>query len=75
MHLQFKCASCAKNQKNEKNTRNIAREMENTPNFKSWLLVLYQGCTKNLGPKIQKKKVCREPWLRLSAKKNILPRA
>jgi hypothetical protein len=40
MHLQFKCASCEKNQENEKNTWNIARGMENTPNFKSWLLAL-----------------------------------
>jgi hypothetical protein len=38
MHLQFKCAPCGKNQENEKNTQNIARGMENTPNFKSWLL-------------------------------------
>jgi hypothetical protein len=30
---------------------------------------------KKFGTKNPKKKVCREPWLRLSVKKNSLPRA
>jgi hypothetical protein len=40
--------------------------MENTPNFKHDLLVLYQGYRKKLGAKIQKK--IAESLLKLSAK-------
>jgi hypothetical protein len=67
MHLQFKCASCKKNKENEENARNIARGMENTPNFKHGLLVLYQGYRKNLGAKIHKKYIA-ESLLKISTK-------